>query len=910
MRTVAFALAALGVLPLIAETEVPSLEAYRRMWDEVRPDIAAGTERNRKASARLDFTGPDGKPLTNAAVSVRQRSHAFLFGCNALVLGQMGEREQAYESEFLKLFNLATTTFCFGAVEERRGEVRFEEGSREIWRRPPPDRVLAWCRRHGIKCKGQPLLAGSWHPKWAEGWSEADVRGLYRDWFRRVADRYGKSYAMFDVVNEAFLHRKFPLFEPKLEYVTWAFEEASRVFPKGCALTLNEMPGVNCTDTENTNSWCSQYANLLSRFRSRGIRLDGVGCQFHLFSHEELREVLEGRKWPPRDLMAVYGRYAEFGYPLYITEITVPSTLGGKTVGEAIQAEVAENYYRLWFSLPGFAGIAWWNLCDGAAYITDGGRRNEDLVKGALLDDNMREKPVYQALYRLIRREWTTSLEGTTDAAGGLDFRGFRGDYDITVLSDGATHHFTLSLTGEEPVRRTLSLPAVPRPVRPDLLRYTTMWEDVRPQIDAGIERHRKADAELVLMGADGKPLAAGSEVSVRLVRHAFDFGCNILNLGQMGEEEETYERAFTNLFNLATTTFCPNVINPARDDYRFEEGGGEVPRRPPPDRVVAFCERNGLRCKGQPLLCDHWHPDWARRHTRAEAEAYYRGWFRRVADRYGARVSMFDVVNEAFSCGQRSPSFPLYADEGLDYVDWAFAEAAKVFPDAVRLTINMGPEVNRWEEVPSDAWRQGCGRRYFDLVSRIREKGIRLDGAGFQFHVYSDAVPKILDCRWCTPGVLAKTYGAFERLDVPIYVSEVTLAAKPEKGYDYDGEAIQALMARNFYRFWFSRANMSGIIWWNLNDGRAWAREGESRGALLDGHLREKPAYQAIYQLVRREWTTDLDLKTDAEGKVRFRGFKGDYVARVRTADGVREFAFTMDGRKQPVLTEVETRR
>ena len=430
--------------------EAPSMETYRRLWNEVRPEIDAGIERNRKRDVTLEFSGPDGRPLADVPVRVRQTGHDFLFGCNCLVLGQMKEREAVYEAEFLKLFNHATTTFCLGAIEERRGEVRFAEGSREIWRRPPPDRVLAWCRKNGIHCKGQPLLAGSWHPKWAKDFSHDEVRELYRDWFRRVAERYGRGFDMFDVVNEAFCHTSFPLYEPEADYVLWAFEEAQKVFPKDCKLMINEASGVNGTEAgsvpwPDSARWRTRYRKLISRFRERGIRLDGVGLQFHLFQPGELAEVLAGRHWTPRRLIESYAEYAALGYPLYITEITIPSTLGGRTAGEAIQAEVAANFYRLWFSIAGFRGITWWNLCDGAAH------RNEETPKGALLDENLREKPAYRALYGLIRREWMTDLSLRTDANGRVSFRGFKGDYEATVQEDDVSRRHTFRLTDEGP---------------------------------------------------------------------------------------------------------------------------------------------------------------------------------------------------------------------------------------------------------------------------------------------------------------------------------------------------------------------------------------------------------------------------------------------------------------------------
>ena len=122
------------------------------------------------------------------------------------------ENNDRYEQEFAKLFNLATTTFCWRDIEPESGKMRFAEGSPEIFRRPPPDRVVNFGRKYGISLKGQPLLADSWHPKWAVGTQE-EVKRLYVGYFEKVAERYGKKFAIWDVVNEAFLSIAAP-FDP------------------------------------------------------------------------------------------------------------------------------------------------------------------------------------------------------------------------------------------------------------------------------------------------------------------------------------------------------------------------------------------------------------------------------------------------------------------------------------------------------------------------------------------------------------------------------------------------------------------------------------------------------------------------------------------------------------------------
>ena len=63
----------------------------------------------------------------------------------------------------------------------------------------------------------------------------------------------------------------------------------------------------------------------------------------------------------------------------------------------------------------------------------------------------MREKPAYQALYQLIKREWNTQARVTSDERGQAAFRGFYGTYDVTATAGDKAQTFELALTRDAP---------------------------------------------------------------------------------------------------------------------------------------------------------------------------------------------------------------------------------------------------------------------------------------------------------------------------------------------------------------------------------------------------------------------------------------------------------------------------
>ncbi|OQB42541.1 MAG: hypothetical protein BWY09_00445 [Candidatus Hydrogenedentes bacterium ADurb.Bin179] len=53
-----------------------------------------------------------------------------------------------------------------------------------------------------------------------------------------------------------------------------------------------------------------------------------------------------------------------------------------------------------------------------------------------------------------------------------------------------------------------------------------------------------------------------------------------------------------------------------------------------------------------------------------------------------------------------------------------------------------------------------------------------------------------------------------------------------------------------------------------------------------MDETLQPKPAYQALDRLINQEWKTEYTGKTDADGRLVFRGFAGNYQIKATAAD------------------------
>ena len=205
-------------------------DTYRTRWEnpELQRRIDEGIEKHRKGDAMIELVGVDGRPVPDVEVRVEQTRHAFLFGCNAFVLGQLDtpEKNDRYEKTFTKLFNFATVPFYWRGTEPAQGELCYAEGSRTIWRRPPPDRFRAFGEKYGVTLKGHPLLWHAHNPDWLPK-DAGKLKTLYKKRLREIAPRYSDHIRIWDVVNESLVcpvrFRSTPKIEP-----TWSGPSARR----------------------------------------------------------------------------------------------------------------------------------------------------------------------------------------------------------------------------------------------------------------------------------------------------------------------------------------------------------------------------------------------------------------------------------------------------------------------------------------------------------------------------------------------------------------------------------------------------------------------------------------------------------------------------------------------------------
>ncbi|MBE6350614.1 MAG: 1,4-beta-xylanase, partial [Spirochaetaceae bacterium] len=175
----------------------------------------------------------------------------------------------------------------------------------------------------------------------------------------------------------------------------------------------------------------------------------------------------------------------------------------------------------------------------------------------------------------------------------------------------------------------------------------------------------------------------------------------------------------------------------------------------------------------------------------------------------------------------------------------------------------------------------------YEILIDGLLQSGVPINTIGLQSHQHHGV--------W---GIekLEETLTRFEHFGLPIHFTENTIVAGPnvdpkiidlqDAHYDDDAatpelEQMQAEELSKMYKNLFEKHPLvTAITNWDFADG-AWLN---APSGLIRKDNSLKPSYNALYDLIHKEWHTSLVVKTDENGFANIEGFKGIYSA---TCDG-----------------------
>lgn len=403
--------------------------------DETEDRVKNDIEKNRKCFAKVTLKDKDGNPIIGKKIKINQKKHEFLHGANIFMLDELEteEKNNKYKEFFKDAFNEATLPFYWNDLEPEEGKPRFAKNSPKIYRRPAPDLCLEYCEKYGITPKAHCLTYFNFQPDWVDKTDIGDMKRKLEKRYKALAERYSSRINGWEVINELFCidpWYKNPFFRSE-DVLDWNFKLAEKYFPCN-ELIINEASQV--WKWGHFAYTRSGYFQMIKQGLEKGLRIDAVGMQYHMFYPPEYEKGNVTDMYNPLALFSVLDTYEKLGKPLQITEITIPAYTDSAE-DEKIQAELIEQLYSIWFSHKAVEAIIYWNLTDGyAAWAPQGDMTaGENVYRGGLLRFDMSKKPAYDMIYHLFNERWITKTEAETDGSGIAKFKGFYGDYELTV---------------------------------------------------------------------------------------------------------------------------------------------------------------------------------------------------------------------------------------------------------------------------------------------------------------------------------------------------------------------------------------------------------------------------------------------------------------------------------------------
>lgn len=292
--------------------------------------------------------------------------------------------------------------------------------------------------------------------------------------------------------------------------------------------------------------------------------------------------------------------------------------------------------------------------------------------------------------------------------------------------------------------------------------------------------------------------------------------------------KDKRYSNILAREFSLMTPENAMkfNVIHPDRGRYDFSQA----------DALVNFAERNGMKVNGHVLVWDQQLPDWLTKNnfTKEELKAILHDHIRSVVSRYRGKVGSWDVAAEAVGGDGKFRDTFWSRGIGADYLELAFRWAREADPEA-HLRYNdyggegMGPK------------SQGI----YDLVEKLRRKGVPIDGVGLQMHVELGNVPSEQDVR--------RNMERLAAIGLDSHITEMDVSLPmPATADDFRGQARVYL---NMLQACLLASRCRSFSTWGVTDRYSWIPEsfpGLGDALLFDQDYQPKSAYFSICSLLR----------------------------------------------------------
>ena len=287
----------------------------------------------------------DESPMAKQSTGLQQlassRRPGFLIG-SAVALGPLVSDSKYAQLVLGGNFGQITT--------ENALKWQFVQPQRSVYDFHEADALVAIAHKNGLKVHGHTLVFGEANPPWVRDLplttaaNKLDVQHVMTDHISTTMRHYKDKIASWDVVNEPIaeddlsLRRHIWYNAMGEEYIKIAFAAAREADPQA-QLFINEY-GLE----QDGDRW-DTFLALVTRLKSQGVPIDGVGLQAHIYDIKE--DAID-----PAVLRSHIQVLAKLGLLVRISEMDVDSSGGtnvqAKQYSDVLQACLAESSCISW----------------------------------------------------------------------------------------------------------------------------------------------------------------------------------------------------------------------------------------------------------------------------------------------------------------------------------------------------------------------------------------------------------------------------------------------------------------------------------------------------------------------------------------------------------------------------------
>jgi len=399
-------------------------------------------EQHRKAPLNVSVTDADGNALGGASVDIAMQSHEFNWGTSAIsdrLIGDSGNDEH-YATKVEEKFNYATF--------ENEMKVYNWEGDEET--QSDIDEALTWLNDIGHGTRGH---AAWWEVWWwlnmdegSDGYyhnlSDSEIDSTVKDKIATRLDEYAGRLDDWDAQNHPFHRQRIRSYladsrDGELEYVSGWWETAQQA-DTVADMGINEQNIVTRYPDSNHMSQLLDWVADLKDPEAPGgkVRIDDIGFMAHspIDNLQDIPTVLDRIETFQQEFPDTTLYFSEFHVPLWQN---YENWSNATSAMRDAQADYVRDFLTAAFSKENVETLVYWDMWAGAAWRTD----------SALYDEDWTVRPHGQQYLQLVFDEWWTEESGETDSDGRYTTSAFKGEYEITATTDGASKTVTTTVS-------------------------------------------------------------------------------------------------------------------------------------------------------------------------------------------------------------------------------------------------------------------------------------------------------------------------------------------------------------------------------------------------------------------------------------------------------------------------------